>query len=218
MSASSWNILYRPAARLAVKSMKDELSIPYIHLPGAYGLKTIDKNYQLLEDLLKRKLDTAAYREKTCDFLSDNQKNVQGMRVAVGASVYTGPFELVRALTEYGLDVQYVFANIVIDFDSEHIQWLKEFKPDLMIYPSSHTSMAQFHSLNRKVDLAFGYEAGYFCSEARTVNLSAEKPYFGYYGIQSLFEEIMSALDSPRSHKQLMNSTYYPERKQPCEV
>lgn len=216
MSGSSWNILYRPAARLAVRSMKENYGIPYLHLPGAYGLETVDENYRLLEDFFGVELETKPFREETEEFLLEQRNLYRGMEVAVGASVYTGPFELARALIEYGMDVRYVFANVVMDIDSEPIRWLKEKRGDLMVYPSSHTSMARFHSLRKKVDLAFGYEAGYFCSEAKTVDLSADKPFFGYWGIRSLFQEIRHALSSPRSHRQSMYSNYDPSGSRRC--
>ena len=179
MSASGWNILLWPSARLVIREMQKKYGIPYISIPGAYGIDTVAKNYSCLENFFDIKLETSQYRAEALDFLSDNILPFKGLTAAVGASVYTGAFELARALIEYGFNVKYIFANVVMDYDTEHIQWLKENAPEIMLHPSSHTSMAEFYSLNRQVDIAFGYEAGYFCGEATTVANTA-----GLYGLR----------------------------------
>ncbi len=209
MSASSWNILMRPSARLVVNDMRKKYGTPHVNLTGAFSIKNVDANYRLLEDFFGRNLNTEGYRDECVDFISGNTPEFRGMTAAVGSSVYTGTFELARALVEYGFDVKYIFANIIIDFDSEHLQWLKDNAPGIMLYPSSHTSMSQFHSLGQKVDIAFGFEAGYFCGEAPTVPMLPYYTDFGYQGIRALINEIKEVINNPRPHMESMYESFY---------
>jgi nitrogenase molybdenum-cofactor synthesis protein NifE len=218
MSASSWNILLRPSARLVIGDMYKKFGIPHISLPGAYSIHNVDKNYTQLETFFGRKLETSLYREECKDFISDNISEFRGTTAAVGGSVYTGAFELARALVEYGFDVRYIFANVVTDFDTEHLQWLKDQKQDIMLYPSSHTSMTEFHNLNKRVDIAFGYEAGYFCSEAPTVAMLPDYTDFGYRGIQSLIKEIQNTLGNPRPHMESMYESFLNRGRTICSA
>ena len=204
MSKSKWNVMARPAARLAVKSMEKRLGIPSIRLPVSYGMRTIGKGYEVLSCFLDRALDLRSYRVEAEELVALKGKAFKGLTAAVGMGTNSGVFELTRALTEYGLKVRYVFANGVIDFDTEHVDWLKENVPDLMVYTGSHTTMAEFYSLGKTVDIAFGYQAGYFCSGARTVPLDAESQPFGYQAIHFLFSEMDRALKAESSHREMI--------------
>jgi nitrogenase molybdenum-cofactor synthesis protein NifE len=204
MGKSAWNIMLFPGVRLAVQRMEERFGMPSVHLPVAYGMDTIEKNYDLLEGFTGRPVQAERYREEAMDFLEEKIPNFTGMTAAVGAGIYAGTFELARALTEYGLHVKYIFANVVIDFDTEHLEWLKEYAPHIIVYPRSHTTMAEFYGLGKTVDLAFGFDAGYFCSGAKTVALDAEKLPFGYQAVKSLYSDMETALGSPLSHREAM--------------
>ena len=218
MSGSSWNILLRPSARLAVDDMEKKYGIPHLDLPGAYSINNVDSNYSQLEAFFDRSLDTKSFKEECIDFISANIGDFRGMTAAVGASVYTGVFELARSLVEYGFDVKYIFANVVIDFDSEHLQWLKENAPDIILYPSSHTDMAGFFSLKKEVDIAFGYEAGYYCGGVPTVAMLPDYTDFGYRGIQSLINQIEETVNNPKSHMKAMYESFQNRGKKICLV
>ncbi len=209
MSKSGNNLLLRPVARLAVQTMEEQLGIPFLHMPVSYGINTIDRNYRVLEDFLGKSLKVKAYRTEAKDFISSRCDKFWGITAAVGDGVNAGAFELARALTEYGLNVLYVFANAVIDFDTEHVEWLKQFVPDLKVYTNSHTTMAEFYNLGLKTDLAFGIEAGYFCSGSRTVPLSADTQPFGYRGIIKLLNDMANTLDGRESHREVLYSSFF---------
>jgi nitrogenase molybdenum-cofactor synthesis protein NifE len=142
MARSSYNLLLRPAGRLAVEDMKKRLDIPYLRLPSAYGFSVIEESYKALETWLCRKLRTDVYRQEAVDCVESKAKLFKGLSAAVGQSVNTGTFELARALTEYGMRVRYVFTNVVIDFDTEHVEWLKERVPDLLVFANSQIGRA----------------------------------------------------------------------------
>ena len=204
MGASLWNLLLRPPGRLAVEDMEKRLGIPFLSLPVSYTLERIDSNYTLLEEFLERRLKTEMYREEAADVIRSSRTNFRNCTAAVGGSVNAGSFELARALTEYGFDVKYVFSNMVIDFDIEHVEWLKINAPHIRVYTNSHTTMAEFFRLGKTVDLAFGFEAGYFCSGAPTVPLSADIQPFGYGAVKRLVNEIDAALNRKENHHQMM--------------
>jgi len=208
MSRARLNLLARPLARLAVQHMEGKLGIPYCYTPVAYNLETIARSYRFLSERLGVPLATDRYREEAERAIDSYRRELGPLTVAVGSTVNAGPFELARALTEYGLVVKYVFTNTVLDYEMEHVEWLKERLPDLVVFTNSHTSMAGFLHLGLRVDLAMGFEAGYYCSGARTVPLPADTQPYGYRGVVWLLRQMADALQNPKSHRQAMYESF----------
>jgi nitrogenase molybdenum-cofactor synthesis protein NifE len=209
MGRSRNNLLVRPSGRLAAKLLERKLGIPSVHAPVSYGLETVDWAYAALGEALGRDLPIDRARAEAVDAIEAFRvRRRRAPRVAVGSSVNASAFELARALIGYGLDVHCVFANAFLDYDIPHIAWLKEKAPKLRVYAVSHTSMAEFLDWKLSVDLAFGFEAGYFCSASPTVNLSSDRQDFGYRAIESLLDTIERELSEPKPHRESMYATF----------
>ena len=204
MSRSAHNILVRPEGRLAVKQMKSKLGIPYCSAPVTYSIETIAEMYHKLGEFLGVELCTERYYEEALGAIASYQHALGPLSVAVGSKANAGPFELARALTEYNFHVRYVFADVVLDFDLEHVEWLKHYNPDIKVFTNVHPTMVNFLDLELKVDLAIGFDAGYFCPGAKTVPLTLDSQPYGYSGVITLFREMQRALENPESHREQM--------------
>ncbi|MCL0074153.1 nitrogenase component 1 [Dehalococcoidia bacterium] len=201
MSRASHNLLIKPGGRLAVRRMEERLGIPSCFAPVAYGLKTIAQTYRTIGEFLGVKLRTERYHEETQEAIKFYQDRMGPLRVAVGSATNASPFELARALTEYGFRVPYIFADLILDFDMQHVEWLKYHAPDIKVFTNVHPSMVDFLNLKLTVDLAVGFDAGYFCSGARTVPLTLDSQPYGYRGALTLFREMLQALENPQNHR-----------------
>lgn len=204
MGYSSHNLLIKPGGKLAAKHMEDYMGIPYAYTPVSYGLETVAGNYTKLEQLLGKKLNTDIYREKTEKAITCYQKLLGPISIAVGENANACPFELARALLSYGFEVPYIFTDQVLDIDQEHIAWLAARRPDIQVYTNAHPSMVDFLERKLTVDLAIGFDAGYFCSGAKTAALSLDRQPYGYAGIVSLLREMALAMNNPHSHREQM--------------
>jgi len=202
MGRASHNVLINHRGRLAVQAMQAKLDIPYCFAPVAYGIETIAQNYRTLGEFLGVTLHTERYCEEAQAAIQHYQQTLGPLTVAIDSTVNARPFELARALTEYGLQVRYVFANDVLEFDLVHVEWLKCHAPDIKVFTTTHPTMADFRDQGLSVDLAVGFAAGYYCAGAPTVPLSLNSQPYGYRGVISLFRELLGALDNPQRHRE----------------
>lgn len=213
MGRSSRSLLVRPSGRLAARLLERKLGIPSVCAPACYGLDAVDLVYAELERAVGGVIASApavkeARGEAVDAIEAFRSRPGKPLRVAIGSSVNASPFELARALIGYGLDPRCIFANAYLDYDDIHIAWLKEKAPGLRVHTVSHTSMAEFRALGLSVDLAFGFEAGYFCSGSPTLDLPSDRQDFGYRGIALLLRRIEEALAAPEPHRESMYSSF----------
>jgi len=201
MGRSAYNLLIKPAGKLAVEQMKKKLGIPYSYVPAAYGLGEIDATYHKLEDFFGVELNTSKYRAEALEAISSHRQELEGLCVSVGAAANASPFELARALTEYGFEVPYIFGRDILATDWVHIKWLKQNFPGIKVFTDEHPSMIGFSRNKLKVDLAIGFDAGYFCSEAKTLLLNSDTQLYGYRGTVALLESMLDVFQEPQNFK-----------------
>lgn len=204
MGKSSHNILIKPGGRLAARSMENMLGIPYCYAPVEYGIESIESTYRKLGTFLEADLKTERYREEAENTVKLYQQLLGARSIAVGETANASPFELARALISYGFDVPYIFADQVLDIDREHIAWLTGRNSGIKVFTNVHPTMVDFLEQKLTVDLAIGFDAGYFCSGAKTAPLSVDRQPYGYRGVVSLLREMLQALQSPHSHREQM--------------
>ena len=204
MGSASHNILVQPGGRLAARMMEHKLKVPFCFAPAAYGLDTINRTYRKLEKFLDVQLDTAVYHREAETAIERYRKELGPLSVAVGATANAMPFEIARAMTEYGFKVKYVFADMILDLDAEHVEWLKSHAPDIKVFTNVHPTMVDFLEQGMTVDLAIGFDAGYFCSGATTVPLTLDRQQYGYRGTIALFRMMLDALENPVDHREQM--------------
>jgi len=204
MGRATHNILIKPGGRLAARKMQAKLGIPFCFAPVAYGLETIARTYHTLEEFLGVELHTRRYSEEVEIAVKHYQQALGPLSVAVGSTVNASPFELARALTEYGFRVRYIFADLILDPDVEHVEWLKHHAPDVEVFTNVHPTMVDFLDQRLTADIAVGFDAGYFCSGAKTVPLTLDSQPYGYRGVISLLHGMLYALEHPSSHREQM--------------
>lgn len=204
MSKSTHSLLIKPGGILAVELIKEKLGIPYCITPISYSFNGIAQTYRILEQFLDVKLNTDRYHEEALDTVESHKKSLGAMTVAVGSTANASPFELARAMTEFGFRTQYVFADMILASDHEHVDWLRLNNPEIKIFTNNHPTMANLIDQKLTVDLAIGFDAGYFCSGAKTAPLSLDKQPFGYQAIIYLFREMVKAFENPQNHRQQM--------------
>ena len=207
MSNATHNILIKPNGRLAVRQMERKLGIPFCFTPVAYGLDTIAQTYGALEKFLGVNLNTEAFYEEARETVEEYRRALGPLKVAVGSTANGSPFEMARALTGYGFQVQYIFTDQILDFDREHIDWLKQHNTGVQVFTNTHPTMVHCIEQKLNVDVAVGFDAGYFCQAAKTVPLILDKQPFGYQGAKYLFSEILKALENPQGHREQMYSS-----------
>ncbi|MGD9116554.1 MAG: nitrogenase component 1 [Dehalococcoidia bacterium] len=204
MSRATHNILIHSDGRLAAQRMEAKLGIPFCFAPVVYGLDTIARTYQALEEFLGVELTTARYREEAEQAIESYRAKLGPLRIAVGSTANASPFELARALTEYGFRVPYIFADMILDYDAEHIAWLKQHASETEVFTNVHPTMTDFLNRGLTADLAVGFDAGYFCSWKGTVPLTLDTQPYGYRGVTHLLQQMLHVLEYPADHREQM--------------
>jgi nitrogenase molybdenum-cofactor synthesis protein NifE len=201
---SSHNLLIRPEGRLAAEMMEHKLGIPFCYVPVAYGLETIASRYRTLEAFLGVSLNTQKYQVEARKEIDLLLWRLGPLRLAVSGGINAMPFELGRALTEFGLEIAYIFCDELMAADVEHLEWLVENSPATRILTQTDPGMPDFQKSGYSVDLAIGYTAAYYCQASRTVPLSMDRQWYGYRGTVNLLQAIVEAWENPRDLRQML--------------
>lgn len=204
MSKSKYSLVVKPGGMVAAKEMKKRFKIPFVSVPVSFRLEGIEENYRKIEKILGKSLEYKKYRENAEEVIQEKVKSLGRISVAVGGTANACPFELARDLVERGFYVPYVFADKLLSSDKIHVQWLKENAPYIKVYSTISPSMISFLEKKEKVDLAVGFDAGYFCSKSKTVPLSLDEQLYGYEGAKTLYERMVEVFENPQDLKKEM--------------
>ncbi|TCL60883.1 nitrogenase molybdenum-iron protein alpha/beta subunit [Hydrogenispora ethanolica] len=209
MSRSAHNLLIRAEGRLAAAFLRDKLGIPFCFTPVVYGLEAIAKGYQDMAEFLGCRLETECYRREAVDAIAAARARLGPLKLAVCSTANAMPFELSRALTEFGFEVAYIFCDEMMDADAEHLEWLVQNSPATQVLTNVHPGMPVFAAGRNEVDLAIGLSAGYYCNCPRTVPLTMDCQPYGYRGIVYLLNAMIAAWEEPPRDLQdvILNAT-----------
>lgn len=78
--------------------------------------------------------------------------------------------------------------------------------PHTKVFGNAYLSMADFLDKKVKVDLALGFDAGYFCSGARTAILPLDCQPYGFEAVRSFLKEMTLAINNPHYCEKRMHA------------
>lgn len=190
MGAANFNLVLDPESTYAAEDLKNRLGMPYIELPRLYQAERIHHVYQLFGKAIGVSIDDekeyAQMKKETADFAL----KYTGKHIAIGEMCNANPFELACALTNMGLIVPEIFANVT-EYDFPYINRLAEKSPETKVYTGISPSMIHYHP-DAKVDCAIGKDA--VVNYHKGIDFNSEKQIFGYYGLHCLLQELEAAL------------------------
>lgn len=146
MARSQANLVLVPAARYAAEQMNRSLKIPYLYLPVSYRLETIDEQYRQIHQMLLSQRNGDAFdleipRMRASQAIEKARSAVGDTPVIVDASATAHPFDLARALMEYGFSVRRIAAQECPACDQDNMRWVMEHHPDVMSLVGSPVPM-----------------------------------------------------------------------------
>lgn len=139
-------------AKPMAEYMRESLGIPYCYAPHSYGQGKITQNYCRMEAFLDVKFSIAAYREEAEKFIGFYCRQLCGISLAVGEAANADPFELARALVDYGFNVPYIFSDRIGNSEQEDIAWLAAQRPETNVFVDLHPGMDNFTEQKLRVD------------------------------------------------------------------
>lgn len=201
MSQSKYNFLIKPGGKIAALEMEKKLGIPFIEVPVSYRIEGIEENYKLMEKYLNIHLNYAAHKARCEDVIRGHLCKLKGASIAVGATANVCPFEVAREFIERGFHVPFVFADQLLPYDVKHVQWLEENASYINVYSTTNPSMSKFLLEDKRVDLAIGFDAGYFCSGSKTVPLAVDEQLYGFKGTEILYARMAVAIEKQQDFR-----------------
>lgn len=208
MGEASLNIVINSQAQASADHLEKKCDIPSFRFVHTYGIKRTEEQYRFLGEYLGTELDISRYLREAEEAVWKFFAKYKNLKIAVGEAVNGNPFEIALTFLESGIDVPFVFRNILIPEDRPFIKGIAEIKPKLKIYSGVHPSMLSGFDFQEKADVVLGLDAGYFLPEAVSICWNMEQQPLGFESIVSLCAEIEKNIENPVKHRDQIYGSY----------
>lgn len=208
MGCSRANLIVHPQAAACGADLEKRLGMPYIKLFTSYVPDIIEENYKKLGAFLKADICCGKEKQAAEKALREFALKYKGKRIAVGEAVCGNPFDIAIMLIGAGIEVPYVFRDMIHPEDWDLIAALNKVAPELKVYSGVHPSTAACPATLPQADLMLGLDAGYYNQSAVIAAWPFDRTFYGFDGIHALLEIMDSAFLNPKGHREQMQGTY----------
>lgn len=184
------NVLMRPVAKKACKTMENKLGIPTMSAFPEYNIEFISSWYEQLADTLKiPHFDYSLFLEKAREKINSTKQLVGTIPIAVDYQAVLQPFGLARALLDYGFNVKLIVTKECLGIDLDNKGWILANHHDVQIVNAMHFDQVKF-SLRGTDYLCIGFDCGYMTGSVHISPLMDDEGLFGFDGVCRLMDEI----------------------------
>lgn len=210
MSSARLTIAVHSQALHSAADLEKRLGIPYIKALTSYNLDRIDEQYAEIFARLGSPADGAAAPRRAAaeEALARFADDFRGKRIAVGEAIHGSPFDIARMLLRAGVEVPFVFRDMIRPDDRDDIRALAEIAPELRVYSGVDPATCSAPEDLPETDIALGLDAGYFTPDAVSIGWDFGETSFGYEGIERLIRVIRDGCADPHTHREQMRGTY----------
>lgn len=208
MGNSRANIIVHPQAAACGADLEKRLGMPYIKLYTSYVPEKIEENYKKLGAFLKTEICCKEEKSKAEKKIKEFAQKYGGKRIAVGEAVCGNPFDIALMLISAGIEVPFVFRDMIHPEDWDLIAVLNKTAPELKVYSGVHPSTAACPASLPQADLMLGLDAGYYNQDAISAAWPFDRTFYGFDGIEALLGIMDTAFTSPKGHREQMKGTY----------
>ena len=208
MGGSRANIIVHPQAAACGADLEKRLGMPYIKLYTSYVPEIIEENYKKLGAFLGSDLDVGKLRKAAEKAIKEFAQKYSGKKIAVGEAVCGNPFDIALMLLDAGIEVPFVFRDMIHPEDWALIEILNKVAPGLKVYSGVHPTTAAFPATLPSADLMLGLDAGYYNQSAISAAWPFDRTFYGFDGIHALLGIMDTAFTSPKGHREQMKGTY----------
>lgn len=210
MSNAKLTIAVHPQALVSAADLEKRLGIPYVKALTSYNPERIDQQYAEIFALLGSAADSRgeARRAAAEEALARFGNDFRGKRIAVGEAIHGSPFDIARMLIRSGVEVPFVFRDMIRPDDQDDIRALAAIAPELRVYSGVDPATCSAPQDLPETDIALGLDAGYFAPDAISIGWDFGETSFGYEGIVRLIRLIRDGCAEPRTHREQMRGTY----------
>ncbi|MDO9522379.1 MAG: nitrogenase component 1 [Methanocorpusculum sp.] len=204
MGRSKWNLVVRPEAILAAKSLSSRMEFRFV--PVSYDIIQIREQYEEIFSMLSARCELEEYEKRAREAINKAKDAVGKKPIAVGASAVCRPFSLARALIIYGFVVTDIFGKDVVPFEREAYEWIRKYAPEIVIHDTKDPAMTNNIGKCGMAEIAVGYDAGYFAGAESVVDLLGDEGMFGYYGVELLMNLLIESVSHPKDLRKMIEA------------
>ena len=208
MGGSRANLIVHPQAAACGADLEKRLGMPYIKLYTSYVPDIIEENYKKLSDFLKAEICCDSEKEASEKAIKEFARKYQGKKIAVGEAVCGNPLDIALMLIGAGIEVPFVFRDMIHPEDWDLIAALNKTAPDLKVYSGVHPTTAACPSSLPEAHLMLGLDAGYYNRDAISAAWPFDRTFYGFDGIHGLIGIMDAAFTNPKGHREQMKGTY----------
>ena len=208
MGRSRANIIVHPQAAACGADLEKRLGMPYIKLYTSYVPEIIEENYKKLGFFLKADISCVKEKKVAEERIKAFTRKCHGKKIAVGEALCGNPFDIALMLIGAGIEVPFVFRDMIHPEDWDLIAALKNAAPDLKVYSGVHPTTAAYPSSLPLADLMLGLDAGYYNQQAISAAWPFDRTFYGFDSINALLAIMESAFSNPKGHREQMKGTY----------
>lgn len=208
MGSSRVNIIVHPQAAACGTDLEKRLGMPYIKLYTSYLPDVIEENYKKLGVFLNTDISCGKEKRAVEERIKEFALKHKGRKIAIGEAVCGNPFDIALMLINAGIEVSFVFRDMIHPEDWELIAALNKKVPELKVYSGVHPTTAACPSSLPKADLMLGLDAGYYNQEAISAAWPFDRTFYGFDGINALLDIMDNAFSNPKGHREQMKGTY----------
>lgn len=125
--------------------------------------------------------------------LAETRELIGTTPIAIDYTAFHRPLGLARLLLDYGFNVTKLYVDSFSPEEQADFHELKKIAPELLIYPTIHSSMRVENRTSEEKTLAIGQKAAYFSGTDYFVNVAEGGGFYGFDGILQLAKELQDA-------------------------
>ena len=208
MGSSKANIIVHPQASPCGADLEKRLGIPYIRLYTSYVPEIIEENYKKLGKFLGSDIKCEKEKKSAEEHIREFARKYCGKKIAIGEAVCGNPFDIALMLLKAGIEVPFVFRDMIHPEDWSLIELLKGVAPQLRVYSGVHPTTAANPDSLPQAHLMLGLDAGYFNQGSISAAWPFDRTFYGFDGIHALLGIMETAFMHPKGHREQMAGTY----------
>ena len=205
LAKSRLNIYYHPFTHTAAQDLAARLGQKFLYLPLSYDMDEIKRHLTQLADALEVVLPNCDEKKSRArEAVSDAQRIIGTAPVAVDASFTFRPFNLARALLDYGFNVTQIFADVVPPEDEGDFYALQKSYGDIELTAIKNADLRLHERGHQEKTLALGQKAAYLNDTPYFVNWVDGGCHYGWSGLAKLAEAMKEAWQTPKDMRTLI--------------
>lgn len=212
MAESAFYVSYNADAVPGGDMLAERLGGTHHYLKFSFDYDEIDEEFARMTSVLGIEGFTdeerAALREECDKAFAETLSLIGDTEIAIDYTYCPRPMGLAKMLLDHGFNVTRVYVDSIPGADKSDFEYLKENYPDLMLYPTVHSSMRFAATVNasdeRPTVLAVGQKAAYFENTNHFVNVVEGGGMTGYDAVLHTLELMREAYSEEKCMRDLV--------------